>query len=601
MNVEALEEILRVQKEKYGDEWAKLWAETEPKLKSLRELMLADDKKLTKYEVKTQKDNMPKEIKNIFKNILPATKHINKFFESNKLKQLLKKLYEVNDFETCCNLFIEALKSKDIPGQIASISAWWAVFKPNMFMPIWCNWEGRRDVKGTTINKRVAEKAKINQKKLWDDIEYIYNFIKTIKTVAQRVGINNMIEVAYYLSKYGEEHPEDGETSMPSINLNEYFQSKGYNFPDHLTAQFYTALKTKGFVILSGLSGTGKTKMALEFAKLLSKDEKCYEFLSVQPDWRDSKKLLGYYNPLNGKYYETPLLKLILRAIKDYEQNGENAMPYFIILDEMNLAHVEYYFADFLSVLESGRDENGFTRESVKLHNSDEVQGLPKEIKLPPNIYVIGTVNIDETTYMFSPKVLDRAFTIEFHDVDLDGYSKIERGNLDSSSLRDVILDDLKGFLNYADKGAIRDAIRELPPQYWKILKELNEKLEPYELHFGYRVIDEIALFFKNAKKSWERKIVHFESEDDIFDLAILMKILPKFHGNRKKLERPIKEVLRICLKESFDVDSLTTDKIIELLKNWNEEKQKFRFYHTAKKSLRMLRQLYEVGFSSFS
>lgn len=82
-------------------------------------------------------------------------------------------------------------------------------------------------------------------------------------------------------------------------------------------------------------------------------------------------------------------------------------MPYFVLLDEMNLAHVEYYFADFLSVLESGRDENGFTRESIKLHDVEKVeeeQGIPKEIKLPPNLYIIGTVNMDETTYSFSPK-----------------------------------------------------------------------------------------------------------------------------------------------------------------------------------------------------
>lgn len=121
-------------------------------------------------------------------------------------------------------------------------------------------------------------------------------------------------------------------------------------------------------------------------------------------------------------------------------------MPYFIMLDEMNLAHVEYYFADFLSILESGRYENGFTRDSVKLHNEERVekeQGIPKEIKIPPNIYIIETVNIDETTYMFSPKVLDRAFAIEFHDIDLDGYSKIESESLDFSSLREVILGDL--------------------------------------------------------------------------------------------------------------------------------------------------------------
>ncbi|HDN83021.1 MAG TPA: hypothetical protein ENG50_01510 [Candidatus Altiarchaeales archaeon] len=392
--------------------------------------------------------------------------------------------------------------------------------------------------------------------------------------------------------------------------LESYFQSKGYQFPNYVIAQFYTALKTKGFVILSGLSGSGKTKIALEFAKLLGDDT--YIFLSVRPDWRDSKPLLGYYNPLDKRYYKTFLLELILRAIEDYKQNKEKATPYFIILDEMNLAHVEYYFADFLSVLESGRDKDGFTRESIKLHDEDKVvekQGIPKEIKLPPNLYIIGTVNIDETTYMFSPKVLDRAFTIEFHDVDLNNYPpEMEPTNVDFSNLRDLIIDDLRNngnFLTYADKEIAKEAIQELRSlQYWQILQNLKKMLEPYDMHFGYRVVDEIALFFKNAKESQEKRLISFESDDEIFDLALLMKILPKFHGNRKKLEEPLKEILRICLKEEENPDELNSENsledVIKILQNWETEKQRFKFQHTAKKVLRMLRQLFEIGFASF-
>jgi len=288
-------------------------------------------------------------------------------------------------------------------------------------------------------------------------------------------------------------------------------------------------------------------------------------FLSVRPDWRDSKPLLGYYNPLTGKYHKTPLLEFILRAKGDYEKNKEKAIPYFIILDEMNLAHVEYYFADFLSVLESGRDESGFTRESIKLHNDDAVetfQSIPKELKLPPNLYIIGTVNMDETTYSFSPKVLDRAFTIEFHDVNLKKYppEKTELTWEEIKKLRNDILNDLRRggrFLavykkgkNNQEKSDIEEALEELKNadngKYWQILQQLNKALEPYDLHFGYRVVDEIALFFKNAKESWRAGIVAFENNNDenninneIFDLVLLMKILPKFHGNRKKLEKP--------------------------------------------------------------
>jgi 5-methylcytosine-specific restriction endonuclease McrBC GTP-binding regulatory subunit McrB len=203
---------------------------------------------------------------------------------------------------------------------------------------------------------------------------------------------------------------------------------------------------------------------------------------------------------------------------------------------------------------------------------------------------------------MFSPKVLDKAFTIEFHDVDLDNYPSSELKNVDFSNLRDLIIEDLRNngrFLTYADKDVIKKALQELKSsQYWQILQNLNRALEPYDLHFGYRVVDEIALFFKNAKES---KVVNFKDDDEIFDSALLMKILPKFHGNRKKIEKPLKEILRICLKDIQNLDELNSEKIVEILQNWEVERHMFRFQHTAKKVLRMLRSLYEIGFASSS
>ncbi|WP_297476958.1 AAA family ATPase [Thermococcus sp.] len=409
-------------------------------------------------------------------------------------------------------------------------------------------------------------------------------------------------------------------TDTRLVKLDEYFASRGYLYPSHLVSQFYTALKTKGFVILSGLTGIGKTKIAQELAELLDSSKKNFLFLPVRPDWRDSKALLGYYNPLNGEYHKTKLLDFILEAKRDYEQNRENAKPYFVLLDEMNLAHVEYYFADFLSVLESGREEEGeykgFTREAMPLHENEEItkkQGIPKKLRLPPNLYIIGTVNMDETTYAFSPKVLDRAFVVEFHDVELGGYppesSDSEEANGIKDSFRALILQDLagsEGMFLARSKNEINEAVREFKGEhlnYWNILVNLNRALEPYDMHFGYRVVDEIALFFQSAKESWNKNIVEFKDENEIFDLAFLMKVLPKFHGNRKKLEEPLRVILKLCLSENanIDVQGLGKEAVVKLLKNWETVKENFRFKHTAKKVLRMLRQLYEIGFASIS
>jgi len=379
------------------------------------------------------------------------------------------------------------------------------------------------------------------------------------------------------------------QTEVSKLTLQQYFQYKGFYFDQDLITAFYSALKTKGFVILLGLTGTGKTKMAQLFAELLcpicnppdkqntqiaqtsSKNQNqsncTHLFLSVRPDWRDSKALLGYYNPITGNYEGTPLLDFILKAMDDYNRANKNANPYFVILDEMNLSHVEYYFADFLSVLESGRDQHGWTKETIKLHNVDpnnvkeskESNLPPEEINLPPNLYIIGSVNIDETTYMFSPKVLDRAFTIEFREVNLDSYLKSLKNGPNNISedelkiLRDTFLNDLRNNGKFcaavADKEEIKKAINELDSTIKDELNKLNKILQLYDLHFGYRVLDEIALFIKYATNA-PKEVGELQLEQAL-DFAVLMKVLPKFHGPRQKLERPLWLVLKWCLENS--------------------------------------------------
>lgn len=154
------------------------------------------------------------------------------------------------------------------------------------------------------------------------------------------------------------------------------------------------------------------------------------------------------------------------------------------------------------------------------------------------------------------------AFVIEFHEVDLENYPPREE-KLDEDhvvALRNLILEDLRRdgkFLNYS-KHEINEAVRELDLSKVRIL---NEVLEPYDLHFGYRVVDEIALFLKNAKESREKGIVSFENEDEIFDLALLMKVLPKFHGNRRKLENPFSWFLSLLRLEKLEKKTLKRER----------------------------------------
>ncbi len=232
---------------------------------------------------------------------------------------------------------------------------------------------------------------------------------------------------------------------------------------------------------------------------------------------------------------------------------------------------------------------------------------------------------MDETTYAFSPKVLDRAFVVEFHDVELGDYplasSHSEGTDEIKDALRTAILKDLAGsggmFLARS-KDEINRAVREFKgehPDYWNTLVNLNKALEPYDMHFGYRVVDEIALFFKSAKESQEAGIVEFEGDDEIFDLALLMKVLPKFHGNRKRLEKPLLITLKLAKEGKLEGDEYklgegelfkqifgeNTARNHKALINELEKIGHYHFKHTARKVLRMLRQLYEIGFASFS
>lgn len=223
-------------------------------------------------------------------------------------------------------------------------------------------------------------------------------------------------------------YDEDTDSVMKHLSkesLYDFFEMKGYYFSEEILTRYFVSLKTKPFVILTGISGTGKTKIAQIFADYICQDlgvhkESHIAFIPVRPDWMDNKGILGYYNVLDEKYHASPFLRLLIQA-QNYPQK-----PFFVILDEMNLAKVEHYFSDFLSILESRTPDNP-KGEPLTLHAMKKVKTvdgltIPGKLNIPPNVYFTGTVNVDESTYMFSPKVLDRANVVEFNEVNLKGY-----------------------------------------------------------------------------------------------------------------------------------------------------------------------------------
>jgi 5-methylcytosine-specific restriction protein B len=306
-----------------------------------------------------------------------------------------------------------------------------------------------------------------------------------------------------------------------------------------------------------------------------------HALIAVGADWTSNENLLGFPDALNLGHYRKPdngALDLILRAQQDPEH------PYFLILDEMNLSHVERYFADFLSAMESG--------EAVNLHDDTgtDWDGVPAKLTIPRNLFVIGTVNVDETTYMFSPKVLDRANVIEFRvsDTEMSGF-------LAKPAKPDLALLAGKGasfaaeFVKAAGQNNVeldedtRDAVS-------KVLMEFFPPLQKAGAEFGYRTAHEICRFVYFYRQAAGDA---FEL-DKALDAAIMQKLLPKLHGAKKKLG-PVLDVLAgLCLNDELRARSVVA-KPDELVR------ANARYGNALEKILRMQARLGEHGFASFA
>lgn len=328
-----------------------------------------------------------------------------------------------------------------------------------------------------------------------------------------------------------------------------------YDAREHLTKYYKVGdvlklekIGEKRFRVVSVNDKTTVKKMnAYELSNI-----KCHCFIPVRSDWTDNSELFGFYNLIEQKYHIPTFLEFILTAINNPEY------PFFVLFDEMNLSKVEHYFSDVLSCLESRLYDNGeLKQEKIVLHNgldqlttdSEVFEHIPNSIEIPPNLYITGTVNIDESTYMFSPKVLDRANVIEFNEVNLVAYG--DNTYEDNTSYK------LTSFPDFTHLTlATKSVYERLPSMIKEHLVAINDILKKYNLHFGYRTANEVALYIQNAMAYIDE---NSETQLAALDHQLVQKIFPKLNGSYAMLEAPLNEVL-LYLSGEKDVLEITPE-----------------------------------------
>lgn len=341
---------------------------------------------------------------------------------------------------------------------------------------------------------------------------------------------------------------------------------------------YITAIKSKPFILLAGISGTGKSRIVRELARACwdvdSEEYKAhkprnFEMVQVKPNWHDSSELIGYVSRIDGeKFVVGPFLKFMVKAINDPEH------PYFLCLDEMNLAPVEQYFAEYLSVIESRKvNEEGqvVTDPIIDYEPTDAYFSLinqlfpndkeereqylteegGKRLAIPQNLIVIGTVNMDETTFSFSRKVLDRAMTIEMNEVDLKGGLTERHEHIGKLGIAELVGSAVEGVDVYS-------AHKEVCETVITYLEAVNDKLEGTPFKIAYRTRNEFLLYVVNnlpynkdsEGKDLNENFVVARALDEITN----MKILSRIEGDETKVSEMFLKALSDTIKEHLEV-----------------------------------------------
>lgn len=431
---------------------------------------------------------------------------------------------------------------------------------------------GRGVVKGGYCYNPERYEYKNSRAIEWTNVgEWEYPKKLPMKTLTR---INDYTEMVERLEKLFDPEVTVEQIPFSISTLISAIKRTGLLYEDKLIQRYVCSLMTKPFVILSGLAGSGKTQLALAFARAMSENvEQQLCVVPVGADWTNREPLLGYPNALKqGEYMqpESGALQIMMRALRNPQK------PYFLVLDEMNLSYVERYFADFLSALESN--------QKIPLwEKPDECDSeVDASIALPKNLFIVGTINVDETTYMFSPKVLDRANVIEFKisDTEMEQFLGQDM-NIDVHAADGACANMGQSFVEKATSKETENSelAQRTLLEFFKVLKKVNAE-------FGYRSATEIYRFIANAKACAEGM-----TEDEILDAAIVQKLLPKLHGSRKKLEPALKALWGLCMTDDHKTEAITRE---------NAE-QYAKFKEAADKIQRMTQTVLDNGFTSFA
>lgn len=381
-------------------------------------------------------------------------------------------------------------------------------------------------------------------------------------------------------------------------NIDEYYSGKNVVCKAQFTANvaskyrpYITAIKSKPFLLLAGISGTGKSRIVRELARACWDVEspeytahkpKNYEMVQVKPNWHDSSELIGYVSRINGEQYVVgPFLRFMVKAILDPNT------PYFLCLDEMNLAPVEQYFAEFLSVIESRKQENGKVvtdpivdyepTEAYKnlidqIFDDDEIRAEylkekgGKRLSIPQNLIVVGTVNMDETTFSFSRKVLDRAMTIEMNEVNLAGGLTQKHETIGKLNFDDLVGMNVEGVDVYADHQDVCD-------KAIAYLQKINDVLEGTPFKVAYRTRNEFLLYVVNNLPYRKDEDGNELSEEEVVARALdeitSMKVLSRIEGDDQKVKEELlarlEQAVTDMLPETLHENSVSLAKLKEM------------------------------------